>query len=109
MTKATTVTMITEAEILAQRREADKARRRNSVPKIMISIKPLLEYLDSAFDDCASTRGKALGGGRDLYRQLIRKEKVNWITADRYAVALGMHPVLIWVDWYEITEPKKCA
>lgn len=30
-----------------------------------------------------------------------------WIKADEYAIRLGVHPVEIWSDWYDMTDPEK--
>lgn len=29
---------------------------------------------------------------------------IGWVQADRICVSLGLHPVQIWPDWYELTE-----
>lgn len=33
-----------------------------------------------------------------------RRDGLPMASADRLAVALGMHPVEVWPDWYEATE-----
>lgn len=33
-----------------------------------------------------------------------RRQGVTLLSADRIAVALGLHPVEVWPDWYSLTE-----
>ena len=73
-----------------------------------IPTQPLLEYMNQRYAS-DSDRGRALGGTYHLYNKLQERPTINWLTGDRYAVLMGLHPVLIWRDWYEITAPKKCA
>lgn len=102
------VIMPTEAQIMARRNQIYKEKRANAVPRIPIPTKPLIDYMETRYETDYE-RGVALGGTHYLYRQLKRRQTINWITGDRYAVSMGIHPVLIWRDWYEITTPKKCA
>lgn len=99
---------LTEKQIMAKRNLAYKEKQRLAVPRIPIPVGPLLDYMITNFDSDYE-RGAALGGTVWIYRQLRRKETIDWITGDRYAVSMGIHPVLIWRDWYEITVPNKCA
>lgn len=35
-----------------------------------------------------------------------RLHGITWIRADEWAVRLGLHPVMIWPDWYEKTDAR---
>lgn len=44
--------------------------------------------------------------GRDRGQvQKWRERGVTVPSADSLAVALGLHPVEVWPDWYEVSEP----
>ncbi|MBW3536188.1 MAG: hypothetical protein KY395_00270 [Actinobacteria bacterium] len=53
--------------------------------------------------------GSVSGLARALRRDRVqvskwRRDGLPMASADRIAVALGMHPVEVWPDWYEATE-----
>ena len=77
-----------------------------------VSTEPLLELLRKSYDERTKKHNtnhdrlaSALGVSKHTYRKLRYKTHINWVTADRYAIRLGLHPALIWHDWYEITDP----
>ena len=72
--------------------------------KRVLPVKPLLQHLEKCYEDDAGIRGKAIGVSRNRFTRLKSIQEIGWVTADRYAVRLGLHPVLIWEDWYLLTD-----
>lgn len=62
-------------------------------------MQPILEILDSRIVDDDGLRAGALGISRRQYQRTKIYSDVEWITADKYAVALGLHPACIWKEW----------
>jgi lambda repressor-like predicted transcriptional regulator len=77
---------------------------------VQIPVEPLLEYLTIAFNSRVKqgidigARCDALGITKSSWHNMIARKTINWIRADKLAVALGLHPALIWNDWYELTD-----
>lgn len=38
------------------------------------------------------------------YQRMIYRPVMCWTMADKHAISLGVHPVEIWPEWYEITQ-----
>lgn len=75
---------------------------------IMFPIKPLIDYVEAIhFANSDAIIAHEMGISRRQYQRLKNKEKIRWDTADRHAVRLGLHPVLIWEDWYIATRGLK--
>lgn len=55
---------------------------------------------------------RALADALDRDRGQVQKWRERGVTvlsADGLAVALGLHPVEVWPDWYEVTEEHATA
>ena len=71
---------------------------------IMVPTAPLRELMDSRYPrESAYEKGQRLGISRSSYQRINTNDIMTYIRADRYAVSLGLHPVNIWADWYELT------
>jgi lambda repressor-like predicted transcriptional regulator len=62
-----------------------------------------LEPLVERFGD-VSTLARALGRQRTLVAKW-RTGGLPLASADGVAIALGLHPVEVWPDWYELNQP----
>ena len=69
---------------------------------IKLPFAPLDQFLDS-YGSSSASKGEAIGISGDAYSKYQAKETLTWYSADKFAIALGIHPVLIWNDWYTIT------
>jgi hypothetical protein len=80
-----------------------------------LPIEPLRDYVDRrAFAEAITAQQREQGGqavllGKDspIYRAYLRGVQVGYVTwtaADRISCYLGIHPVNVWPDWYEVTE-----
>jgi len=71
---------------------------------IMVPTQPLRDLMESRYpQETARQLGKRIGVSRDTYQRIRTHDVMTYIRADRAAVSLGLHPVLIWQDWYELT------
>jgi lambda repressor-like predicted transcriptional regulator len=68
-----------------------------------LSLEPLVRRYGSV-----SGLARALGRDRAQLAKW-RRDGLPIMSADRLAVAVGMHPVELWPDWYEVTEPHADA
>jgi len=73
---------------------------------VYFPFSPLDEFLEP-YGPSSSSKGEAIGITGNAYRKHRRKNKMTWYTADKFAIALGVHPVLIWDDWYSKTTEGK--
>lgn len=70
----------------------------------VVPTAPLIDYVSTAMPNANyEQRGKSIGASRETWQRITRKEYITLFAADRFAIALGQHPALIWKDWYEIT------
>jgi hypothetical protein len=71
--------------------------------RLLVDTEPLLEYMNHTYpEETYRECGARLGIARDRYQRLTSREKMSYWNADRFAVHLGLHPSLIWVNWFEI-------
>lgn len=83
--------------------------------RMAVPVETLKKYLDQYFPYRKQSgmdneiRANALGITIVAYRKLIHKKTICWFTADRYATNLGIHPTMIWEDWYELTDREKIS
>lgn len=63
--------------------------------------RPLIDLFDE--DTPAETIAQALGVTRaSIYHFKKTTHRINWATADKIAIRLGLHPMSIWgYDWIE--------
>jgi len=79
---------------------------------VYVPMQPLLDYLDeyhpvsSLGNNHNEKRSTILNCSIHTYRKLKYKKDLMWLRADQYAIQLGVHPVFIWHNWYEITDPE---
>lgn len=66
-------------------------------PEPRVPLEPLVRRYGTV-----STLARALGKDR-MQVSRWRRDGVPVVSADHIAVALGMHPVEVWPDWYEVT------
>lgn len=72
--------------------------------KRVVPTAPLIDYVSKAMPDASyEEKGMSIGATRDVWQRIVRKEYITLFTADKFAIALGQHPALIWKNWYEIT------
>ena len=71
---------------------------------IKVPTKPLLDYLNDLDMPNNTIKAKSIGVTLRHYSRLVKKEEIYWATADRYAIRLGLHPAIIWKDWYLLTK-----
>ena len=72
--------------------------------KRMVPTKPLQDYLRKVYaGNNYRYIAKVLGTSQGSVQKLMDKDVMLWNKADYYAIRLGLHPVLIWEDWYELT------
>jgi len=72
-------------------------------PSPRLSLEPLVSMYGSV-----SCLARALGRQRAQV-QKWRRNGVPLVSADRIAVAVGLHPVEVWPDWYAVTEDHAAA
>jgi len=72
---------------------------------IFLSPEPLMTLLT---DKSASEAAETLGCNRTtILRYREKKYRIHFVKADQYAIALGMHPQLIWGDeWSKVDQPR---
>jgi hypothetical protein len=66
-----------------------------------VPLEPLVQRYENV-----SVLARALGCERTLVSKW-RNHGLPLVSADRLAVSLGLHPVEVWPDWYELT--GECA
>ena len=71
---------------------------------IKVPTKPLLTYLNDSGMPNNTIKAKSIGVSLRNYSRLVKKQEIYWATADRYAIRLGLHPAIIWKDWYSLTK-----
>ncbi len=85
----------------------------NGKPPMYVPVQPLLDYLDEYYPvkslgkNHNEKRATILGCSIHTYRKMKYRKLLMWIKADEYAIRLGVHPVEIWSDWYDMTDPEK--
>ena len=70
---------------------------------VKVPTKPLLDYLNALDLPNNAMKAKAISISLRHYSRLLKKQEIYWATADRYAIRLGLHPAIIWRDWYLLT------
>lgn len=76
----------------------------------MYSPTPILAYLDRIAPHGTTDEHAEMCGVSD--RTVIRwrrGSRLQETTADAVAVSLGLHPSLIWTDWWSQTKESLCA
>ena len=85
----------------------------NGVPPMYVPVQPMLDYLDhrhpiASLGKCHNEKRAAiLGVSVHTYRKMKYRKLLMWIRSDEYAIRLGVHPIEIWPEWYDMTDPKK--
>ena len=78
--------------------------------QMMVPFAPLDSYLARSFpgDTSCYRRGRAIGyKDGSGYQKLKTRKQLVWHRADVFAVRLGVHPAIIWKDWYELTHREE--
>lgn len=89
----------------------------------MLPTEPLLKHIAAAAQAVKSSMSGDVGGNeiskriafrldknwRHVHRQICRMQsgdtkRIGFETADEYAIALGLHPMLIWDEWTSFVE-----
>ena len=83
----------------------DKPRELTGKGKRMVPTEPLRAYIRKTYVGINYRQiGNKLGTSQGAIQKLMTGNDVMlWNKADQYAIRLGLHPVLIWEDWYELT------
>lgn len=71
----------------------------------LVPTEPLRAYIRKTYPGkqypyIANILGTSHGSVQKL---MTANDVMLWNKADKYAIRLGLHPVLIWEDWYELT------
>ncbi len=76
---------------------------------ITVPTEPLIRYIDHFLTGDDISKANALGLSIHTYRKYRYRKNMSWVTADKCAVNLGLHPSHIWGDWYLLTDKRNCA
>ena len=78
--------------------------RTKAFEKRNLPTQPLIDAIKRSNPHSSDeTLAEVFGVSRAAYRKMIVRDSLNWVKADLYATRLGLHPVLIWDNWYEAT------
>ncbi|MCU1359096.1 MAG: hypothetical protein JWN99_385 [Ilumatobacteraceae bacterium] len=96
----------TATELDAAKQRHPSARRRGPLPEPRLPMEPLIRLIELhegrqvPITEIATIIG-AGRSGRGMVHLAIRKG-VTAFCADRWSIAAGFHPALVWgIDWYE--------
>lgn len=66
-------------------------------PEPRVPVEPLVQKYGTV-----SALARAVGCDRARFSKWRREGGMPLVWADRLAVSLGMHPIEVWEDWYEV-------